>query len=560
MATIKEALRGWLGEGLTRARAAGLPEVAIPEYDLEHPQNPAHGDYYCNVALKLARPLKEVGWNPLKIAQAVVDSLPAATFVGQVAVAPPGFINLTLRDDWLAGQVEAILAAGETYGQVELGQGRRWQVEFVSANPTGPLHVGHARGAVFGSTLANVLAAAGYRVEREFYVNDAGNQLQKFTRSLYARYGQALGKDWPLPNDGYAGDYVMELAEEIVAAEGDRFLQLPEAEALHELNEIGLRRMLGRIREDCERLGVTFDQWFSERSLYTSGEFEHVLEQLKAKGYLVEREGALWFSGTTQGEEKDNVVIRSSGVPTYFGSDIAYAHNKFIERGFDRAIYVWGADHHGHVARMKAVMVALGLDPDRLVVLLTQLVNLKGGRIGKRRGDFVTLQQLVDEIGADACRYVFLSRSGDSQMEVDLDLLKQQSQENPVYYIQYGHARTAGVLRTAAERGFSDDGGAVTLLKEEQELRLIRQMLQLPEVVELAAKQMAPHHLAHYASSLVDSFHKFYDTCRVLPRETPEPGDPSPELTRARLKLVRAAQLTLANTLRLMGMSAPERM
>ncbi|MBE9478065.1 MAG: arginine--tRNA ligase, partial [Chloroflexi bacterium] len=465
--------------------------------------------------------------------------------------------NFTLKTDWLTAQVDSILQAGDAYGDIDLGEGRRIQIEFVSVNPTGPLHVGHGRGAILGSALAGVLTAAGYSVEKEYYINDAGAQTRAFARSLYARYQQELGVSADIPADGYVGSYMVELAKEIIAEEGDRFLALPEPEAVSGLGQLGLDRMIEQIRADLEALGVTFDVWFSEQSLYDGGQYEKAMSILGEQGYLAEKEGATWFTSTALGEDKDNVVVRGDGSPTYFATDIAYHYNKFVERRFDRAIDIWGADHQGHVSRMKAMLGAFGVDPERLEVIIAQLVTLRRGdelvRISKRSGDIITLREVVDEVGADACRFFFLSRSADSQMDFDLELAKKQSADNPVYYVQYAHARIASILRLAKERGIDFHDGDVSLLTTEPELSLIRKMLLLPEIIEVVASTLEPHHLAYYAQELATVFHGFYTQCRVVSRH-------DEVLSKARLKLVAAAKLVLARTLHLMGMTAPETM
>jgi len=493
---------------------------------------------------------------PIKIAEAIARHIPSAEFLARVEPAPPGFVNFTLSDEWLAQQVEAILAAGEAYGNTDLGKGKRVQVEFVSANPTGPLTVGSGRNAVIGDTLANVLSAAGYDVQREYYINDRGTQVELFNETLYARYAQALGVDEEIPERGYRGAYMVEMGREIAAEEGDRFLKMPKAEAIAAIGEIGLKKILQGIKDDLEAMGIHYDNWFSERSLY-NGAFDKVMAILRQGGYIVEREGAIWFASTELGEDKDNVLVRSDGEPGYFASDIAYHYNKFVERGFDWVIDVWGADHQGHVPRMKAMMRALGLDPERLTLIIYQLVTLKRGgevvRLSKRTGDIVTLREVLDEVGSDAVRFFLLSRSAESQMDFDLELAKEQSAENPVYYVQYAHARIASILRYAGDLDYSD--GDVSLLRSEPELTLIRKMLLLPEIVELAATSLAPHHLTYYAQDLASAFHCFYRDCRVV---SSDPADA--ELTKARLKLVLAAKIVLAKTLKLMGMSAPERM
>ena len=498
-------------------------------------------------------------------------------YVGSVEVAHPGFINITLADAWVAAQVETILQQAERYGCVNMGQGRRVQMEYISANPTGPLTIGAGRNAVIGDTLANVLAAAGWQVQREYYVNDTGNQIEIFAASLYARYAQALGRDEPLPEGGYPGGYLVEMGQAIAAEVGERFLAMDREAALKALQVEGLKRMLVEIEADAERLGIHFDAWKSEQGLYDDSTFGSVFNQLSADGWLIHRAGAVWFKGDRETwqdsptetdapdqprqkhEDKDNVVVRSDGRPTYFASDIAYVWDKLVKRGFDWAIYVWGADHHGHVLRMKAVTRALGLDPERMTVILYQLVTLKRGgelvRMGKRTGEIITLREVVEEIGPDAVRFMLLTRSADSQMELDLTLAVQQSSENPVYYVQYGHARIASIFRYAQERGVSLEGGDVSLLIHPAEQALIRQMIQLPAVVALCAETLSSHHLTHYAQKLASAFHSFYKECRVVS------DDPAQaELGKARLKLVLAAKTVLANTLRLMGVSAPEAM
>jgi len=552
---IKDKLVELLIQAVNEAQEQGkLPSVSLPPVTVAHPQNAEHGDYASSLPLKLAR---ATSVKPLVIAEDIAGSIVPGPEIDTVRVAPPGFINFTLKADWLTAQVDSILQAGDAYGDIDLGEGRRVQIEFVSVNPTGPLHVGHGRGAILGSVLASVLTAAGYSVEKEYYINDAGAQTRAFARSLYARYQQELGVSVEMPVDGYVGSYMVELAKEIIAKEGDRFLTLPEPEAVSGLGQLGLDRMLGQIRTDLEVLGVTFDIWFSEQSLYDGGQYEKVKSILEKGGYVAEKEGATWFISTALGEDKDNVIVRGDGSPTYFAADIAYHYNKFAERRFDRVIDIWGADHHGHVSRMKAVLGAFGVDPERLGVIIAQLVTLRRGdelvRISKRSGDIITLREVIDEVGADACRFFFLSRSADSQMDFDLELAKKQSADNPVYYVQYAHARIASILRLAGERGIDFHDGDVSLLTAEPELSLIRKMLLLPEIIEAVANTLEPHHLAYYAQELATVFHGFYTQCRVVSLQ-------DEVLSKARLKLVAAAKLVLARTLYLMGMTAPETM
>ncbi len=555
---IAARLRDAVGEA---QRTGALPQFGLPQSGLvERPQKADHGDFASGLPLRVAKAAKRP---PLEIAQVLADALAQEGDdgpLGEVSAALPGFVNFRLSDDWLRAQVEAIRAAGDTFGNVDAGAGRRVQIEFVSVNPTGPVHVGHARGAVLGSGLASALTAAGFDVTREYYVNDAGNQMELFYRSVFARYAEALGRtDVPLPEDGYRGAYLVELGEELAGRHGPRYLEMNEAAAVAELGEEALNRMLEVIRADLDRIGVGFDVWFRERDLYANGQYEETMALLRERGYTAVRDGAEWFTSTALGDEKDNVIVRSTGAPTYFASDIAYHRDKFGRRGFDRVIDIWGADHQGHVPRMKAVMQALDLDPDRLTILIGQLVTLKHGgdivRASKRSGNIVTLGDLVDEVGADACRYFFLARAAESQMEFDLELARKESSENPVYYVQYAHARIAGILRQAAERGVEWDDGDTALLTDPAELALVRRMLQLPEIVDSIAVTLAPHSLPHYAVDLATAFHWFYDHCRVL---SSDPADAP--LMKARLKLTEAARVALARTLTLMGMSTPETM
>ncbi len=555
VAIVKQRLTELLMQAASEAQRLGkLPSVTLPEVAIERPQNPEHGDYASSFPLKLAR---ATGVNPLAIAENMVGLIVPSPEIDTITVAPPGFINFTLKSDWLTRQVDSILVAGDSYGNIDLGRGSRVQLEFVSVNPTGPLHVGHGRGAILGDALANVLTATGYKVEKEYYINDAGSQIDAFYRSLYARYQQCLGVEAELPTNGYLGGYMIDLAKEIIAEKGDKFLALPEAEAVLQLGQLGFDKIIKLIRSDLELLGVTFDVWFSERSLYESGQYQTALSLLRQGGYIGEKEGATWFVSTALGEDKDNVVVRGDGSPTYFASDIAYHYDKFLVRKFDKVINIWGADHQGHVSRMKAVVGALGIVPERLKVIISQLVTLRRGdelvRISKRSGDIITLREVVDEVGADACRFSFLSRSADSQMDFDLELAKKQSADNPVYYVQYAHARIASIIRLAQQRGIDYGDGDVSLLTTEPELTLIRKMLLLPEIVEVVVHTLEPHHLAYYAQDLATIFHSFYTQCRVVSRD-------DEILTKARLKLVAATKLVLAKTLNLMGMTAPEKM
>ena len=554
---IKGHITHLVARALEEAQRGGhLPAAPAEDPAIERPQNPEHGDYACSLPLKLAHPM---GMSPMSVAEKVVSLMPVDEALERAWAAPPGFINLSLSREWMARRVDAIREAGEAYGSVGTGSGQRVQVEFVSVNPTGPLHVGHTRGAIIGSALANILSAAGHQVEMEYYINDSGNQISQFKLSLYARYVELFGRETEIPPDGYRGEYMIALAREVREEEGERFLDMAEEEAVRELGERGLTKMVEAIRADLELLRVRFDAWFSERSLYEEGQYKKATKLLRDKGYVRERDGAVWFESTALGEDRDAVLVRGTGVPTYFASDVAYHYNKFVERGFDQVIDIWGADHQGHVPRMKAVVAALGVPPEKLTLMISQMVSLKRGeqlvRASKRSGDIVTLRELVEEVGPDACRFFFLSRSPDSHMEFDLDLAKRQSSENPVYYVQYAHARLASILRLAREEGIDYGDGDLSLLTHEAELALIREMLVLPELVEMMARSLEPHHLPHYSVQLATAFHWFYERCRVV---SSAPEDAA--ITRARLKLVAAAETVLARCLALMSMDAPERM
>jgi len=550
---FKKRLAEMLEQAFAMAGEKGLVgNSSLPEITIERPARPEHGDYASSLPLKLAR---LTGMKPMDVAAAIVDHMSPDSDLEKVAAAPPGFINFTLSKKWLNRQVDAICRAGEAYGNIQL-EDKSIQIEFVSGNPTGPLHVGHGRGAVLGSTLANVLKAAGYRVSTEYYINDAGSQLEAFHRSLYARYLQALGKEVEVPANGYHGSYLVDLARELVKQYGDKYAGLPEERAVAEIGQIGIEREMQQIRQDLETLGVTFNEWFSEQSLFKSGQYDDTMRMLRDGGYIADRENATWFTSSTLGEDKDNVLVRSDGTPTYFASDIAYHYDKFAVRKFDNVIDIWGADHQGHVQRMKVVLGALGIDSERLEIIICQLVTLRRGKeavkISKRSGDIITLRELLEEVGPDACRFVFLSRSADSQMDFDLELAIKQSADNPVYYVQYAHARISSILRNAAEKGIDFANSDTSLLVEEPELTLIRSMAKMPEIIETVALSHQPHHLTFYAQDLATVFHSFYKQCRVISEDA--------DLTAARLKLVLAARIVLARTLHLMGMTAPDKM
>lgn len=404
---ILNSIIDMVAQAVDKSRRDGFLQLdTVPTIEVERPTNPEHGDFATSLPLRLARATRI---NPFNLAQTLVENIPPADEVEELTAVAPGFINFKLRDSWVQQQVELVRRLGAEYGNVDFGQGRRMMVEFVSVNPTGPVHIGHARGAVLGSSLANILAAAGFDVTREYYVNDAGSQMQAFYGSVLARYLQALGQDSEMPANGYVGEYIVDLAREIVESEGRRFADMDEASALKEIGDLGREKMVALIREDLEQIGVTFDNWFSERSLFDNGDYDRGMQVLREHGYLAERENATWFTSSALGDDKDNVVIRSSGEPTYFASDIAYHYNKFVQRGFDGVVNIWGADHQGHVPRMKSAVQALGIDPDKLTVLISQMVSLKRGRevvrVSKRTGELVTLRELSDEVGRDACRF-----------------------------------------------------------------------------------------------------------------------------------------------------------
>jgi len=561
--TLRNRIATLLQEALQAAQAAGdLPLFEVGAIPVERARHEEHGDYSTSVCLRLAR---QARMNPLEIAQRAIAHLPAASFIERAEAAPPGYINFSLDPRWLATQVEAILDAGEGFGHVDVGQGRRVQVEFVSANPTGPLTVGSTRNAVLGDGLAAVLEAAGYQVEREYYVNDAGSQVRRLGESVLARYAQALGQDVPFPEEGYHGTYVSEMGQQLARQAGRRYLELPRRTAVAEIADWAMAQILNGIRADLEALGVRFDTWRHERYFRQSGLLDRALAMLRASGHIVEYDDAVWFRHPDL--EKDAVLIRSPHVvaepaerPTYLASDAAYLLDKLVERGFDIAIYVWGADHHGDAPRVKAVAQALGIAPERVAIILYQLVTLwQGGeevRMSKRSGEFVTLRELLDDVGPDPIRFMLMARTADSTVDFDLDLAVEQSDRNPVYYVQYAHARIASILRHAGEQGWPlDETANLALLRHPSELALIRKMLELPEIIEQAASKLSPHFLPFYAQELAAVFHAFYHECRVVSSDPAEA-----ELTRARLRLVQAAKSVLARVLRLMGMSTPERM
>ena len=554
MALIKDEIEALISAAAEAAQAAGdLPQVAIPDVLVERPQRPEHGDYASSVPLRLAR---TASMPPLEIANLIAGHVQTGSTIDSVTAVPPGFINVRLSSAWLAAQVDVIREVGPTFGNLDIGAGKKVQVEFVSANPVGPIHVGNGRGLALGDTTARVLDAAGFEVQREYLVNDAGTQTETFAKTLYARYQQLFDRDVEIPEGGYPGEYMIDIATEIKEEVGDSLLKPEGEDGPPEMHDLGIEKMMTIIKDDLAAVGVKYDNWFSERSLYTDDTYDTTMKLLRENGFVAEREGAVWFVSSALGDEKDNVLIRSTGQPTYFASDIAYHYDKFIGRSFDRVINIWGADHQGHVPRMKAAVTALGVDPERLTITIYQLVSLKRGgevvKLSKRAGQIVTLRELVDEVGPDAARYNFVARAADSHMDFDIDLAKKQSAENPVYYVQYAHARIAGILTQAAERFDDYSDGDVALLTHEAELALIKKMLRLPELLEQVVDSLEPHQLPYYATELATAFHDFYEKCRVLSDDE--------ALSKACLKLVSAAKIVLARVLDLMGMTAPEHM
>jgi len=560
--TVIGEIRSMLAQGvqiaLEKAKDEGkLNFESLPDFVIEVPRDEMHGDFATNAAMQMARAAKK---NPREIAQIIADNFPMhSTSVAAVEIAGPGFINFRLKDTWLTEIFAKTVIEGESFGSSSFGEGQKVQVEFVSANPTGELHMGNARGAAIGDTLAGLLQMAGFAVEREFYVNDAGNQIEKFANSLEARYLQALGEDVPFPEDGYHGDDITRLMADLSEKEGDKYKKMESSLRREFLTSYALKLKLADIRSGLSAFAVEYDCWFSEQSLHDSGAVEAVVNSLQEGNWLLEKEGALWLDCSRFGpDEKPEVLVRSNGIPTYYAADIAYHDNKF-KRGFDTVINVWGADHHGHVARMQGAMEALGYDRNRLEVVLMQLVRLyRGGelvKMSKRTGTYVSLNELIDEVGKDAARFFFVARSADSQMDFDMDLAVSQSSDNPVYYVQYAHARICSILAAAAGEGLSVDENSkinYACLTHESELQLIRKLADFPDEVVKAAATREPHHIAAYVLDLAGLFHNFYSNCRVLGEDK--------ELSLARLQLITVLARVIKKALAVMGVSAPQKM
>jgi len=551
LAQTETALKETIAQAVVQAELAETSQ--LPEIILEIPKEKSHGDFATNIAMQLARIARKA---PREIAEDIKEHIDLTrASIDKIEIAGPGFINFFMKRDFLHDIIPTILQAGKTYGETDYGKGQRAQVEFVSVNPTGSLHLGHARGAAFGDVLSNILAKAGYDVEREYYINDAGQQIDNLALSIEARYLQALGQEAEFPEDGYIGKDVQEVGENLAKQDGDQWVNVSSEERLAHFKEHGLSEMLKRIKEDLERFGVVFDHWFSERSLYKGEQITDAIEALKEAGYVYEKDGATWLKSTDFGDDKDRVIVKKDGSYTYLTPDIAYHKNKF-ERGFDLLINVWGADHHGYISRMKAAMQALGYEKDRLVIKVTQMVNLleKGQtlRMSKRSGNTVPLRELMDEVGVDAARYFFVARSNDTHLDFDTDLAQTQSTDNPVYYVQYAHARICTMLSQAAT-DFVDDEYDATLLTNEKEIDLLKKLGEFPAVVSDAAKRQAPHFITQYVYDLSALLHSFYNAVKVLDRE-------NPELTAARIALMKAVKITIANGLAILGVTAPEKM
>ncbi|WP_430535834.1 arginine--tRNA ligase [Listeria rocourtiae] len=533
----------------------GIEQSEVPSILLEVPKDKQHGDYSTNIAMQLARVAK-------KAPRAIADSIVAAigeshALINKIEIAGPGFINFYLDNAYLTALIPVIMEAGDTYGESDTGKGKKFQIEFVSANPTGDLHLGHARGAAIGDSLANILTMAGYKVSREYYINDAGNQINNLILSTEARYLEALGIDAPFPEDGYRGADIINLGKQLAEKYGDTYVK-EDVDVRRELfRKEALAFETAKLRDDLAEFRVHFDSWFSETTLYDNDKIMPALAKLRENGYIFEEEGATWLRTTEFGDDKDRVLIKSDGSYTYFLPDIAYHLDK-LERGFDVLIDVWGADHHGYIPRMRAAIQSLGYSPDHLEVEIIQLVHLyENGqqvKMSKRTGKSVTMRDLIEEVGLDATRYFFAMRSSDTHMNFDMGLAKSTSTENPVYYVQYAHARISSILRSGIEQGFVLDKDAnVSLLNSEVDYNLLKVLGEFPDVVAEAAEKRIPHRIVRYLNDLATAFHRFYNANKVLDME-------NKEISEARLALIKSAQITLRNGLTLLGVSAPEKM
>jgi arginyl-tRNA synthetase len=554
---IVEQVKSKLKEEIKAAvlKAGLATEEQIPDVVLEIPKEKAFGDYSTNMAMQLARVAKRA---PRAIAEELIAHFDRSkASIEKMELAGPGFINFYMNNSYLTDLIPTILNAGEKYGETTVGGGQKVQVEFVSANPTGDLHLGHARGAAVGDTLCNILAKAGYDVSREYYINDAGNQINNLAKSLEARYFQALGMEKEMPEDGYHGADIIEIGKRLAAESGDKYVNMDEQERFELFRQYGLDEEMAKLKRDLEDFRVRFDIWFSETSLYKNGKIDEALAALKAAGYIYEQEGATWLRSTDFGDDKDRVLIKQDGSYTYLTPDIAY-HKDKLDRGFEKLINIWGADHHGYIPRMRAAIQALGYDKDALEVEIIQLVHLyKNGekmKMSKRTGKAVTMRDLVDEVGLDATRYFFAMRSSDTHLDFDLDLAVSESNENPVYYAQYAHARISSILRQGEEMGVTVDAGVdLSGIKSEKEIDLLKKLGEFPQAVSEAAVKRVPHRITNYIFELASAFHSFYNAEKVLDAD-------NAERTKARVALIKSVQITLKNALSLIGVSAPEKM
>lgn len=541
------------------AKKGELPEVELPDITIEVPREKEHGDFSTNIVMQVTKQLKKA---PRQAAEIIINNMALEnTFIEKVECAGPGFINFHLKNDWLFDALKCIRDEKENYGRINIGEGRKVMVEFVSANPTGPLHMGNARGGALGDCIASVLEAAGYDVTREFYVNDAGNQIEKFGISLEARYLQLLqGEDAvQFPEDGYHGEDIIDHMKDYIAINGDKLLNASAEERRNALVEYALPKNIEKIKAALEEYGVKHDVWFSEKSLYEGGDLDETIKLLKVKDCTVEKEGALWLKGEIMGSDKDEVLVRNNGVPTYFAADIAYHRNKFLKRGFDWVINLWGADHHGHVARMKGAMEAFDIDPDKLEVVLFQLVRLyRNGeiaRMSKRTGRTISLSDLIEEVGRDAVRFNFNTKASGSHLDFDLDLAVKQSNENPVFYVQYAHARICSMLKLLEKEGVlvpEVSEVKLSMLQEKEELELIKRLAEYPEEIRISAMTLEPSRLTRYVLDVAALFHSFYNACRVKGEEE--------DLMKARVLLVDSTRTVIRNVLSLLSINAPERM
>lgn len=554
---VVEQLQAILKEEIKAAvlKANLATEEQIPAVILESPKEKAHGDYSTNMAMQLARVAKKA---PRMIAEELIANFDQnKASIEKIEIAGPGFINFYMDNKYLTNLIPTILEAGSKYGETTVGGNQKIQVEFVSANPTGDLHLGHARGAAVGDSLCNILEKAGYDVSREYYINDAGNQINNLAYSVEARYFQALGLERDMPEDGYHGEDIIGIGEQLAEDFGDKYVHADEKERFDFFREYGLKVEMAKLKADLEEFRVPFDVWYSETSLYHNGKIDTALEALKNNGHIYEEDGATWFRSTTFGDDKDRVLIKNDGSYTYLTPDIAY-HKDKLERGFKKLINIWGADHHGYIPRMKAAIQALGYDRDALEVEIIQLVHLyKNGekmKMSKRTGKAVTMRDLVEEVGLDATRYFFAMRSADTHLDFDLDLAVSESNENPVYYAQYAYARISSILRQAEEQGMTIDSCAdFSFISAEKEIDVLKQLGEFPQAVAEAAQKRLPHRITNYIFDLASAFHSFYNAEKVLDAE-------NPERTIARLGLIKAVQTTLKNALTLIGVSAPEKM